>query len=212
MSIARAALLWHAVSRSGLRGVDCPACAVVSSTAGPSCVPTWRLQSASLVLRRDAYTMWHRLTSYTCHTDARRLSGLSRSRMCVLVNRGGSIVVWICVSSWDDRIVLWLFMLGRTCSPLTSDGFLGYRGQRSARSKHREGCLASVSLSLNAVCCHGTPNIASNVGPFRLPHHLQTRSVSPPPWLAQPPSSCLADTCAFMPALAASQRHRISAP
>ena len=38
--------------------------------------------------------------SYACHTDARRCSSLTRSRMCVLVNRCDSVVVLICDSSW----------------------------------------------------------------------------------------------------------------
>ena len=74
----------------------------------------------------------------------------------------------------------------------THANFLGYRGPRSAR-KHRDG---SLSVSRFAQRCMLPRNsqlrsAASMTGPFRLPRHLQTRSVSP---LSShtPPSPCLA--------------------
>ena len=95
------------------------------------------------------------------------------------------------------KILLWPFMPGRSCFASTHDAFLGHRGPRSAR-KHRDGSLASWShVAQRCVCVSmkfSTSFRRKSVGPFRLAHRLQTRSVSPQIWLAQPPSSCLADT------------------
>ena len=96
-----------------------------------------------------------------------------------------------------DRIVLWLLMPRRACYALTSDGFLGFRGPRAA-GKHRDGSLASWShASLNAVRSIGTLSVMSQQACL----HLQAPIPSPEAmmcltatWLAQPPSSSLADT------------------